>query len=72
MKLHRHINSDIELSHIETNWRIHFLICSKVQQLGPHLVQRYVFLRFFELASYDNPSVEAVLFKIHPQVSLMK
>ena len=59
------------LSHIETNWSILFLICSKAQQLWPHLVQRYVFLRFFELRSYDNPSVEAVLFKIHSRVSFI-
>ena len=49
------------LSHIETNRSIFSWICSKVQQLGAHLVQRYVFLCFFELPSYDNPCLEAVL-----------
>ena len=35
-----------------------------MQQPLPHLVHRYVFLRFFELPSYDNPCLEAVLSKI--------
>ena len=48
------------LSLIETNWSIFSYICSKVL---PHLVQRYVYLRFFELPSYDDPSLEAVLSK---------
>ena len=56
------------LSRIEKNWSIFSYICSKVL---PHLVQRYVYLRFFELPSYDDPSLEAVLSKINAWVSFV-
>ena len=42
-----------------------------MQQPLPHLVHRYVFLRFFELPSYDDPCLEAVLSENNAWVSFV-